>query len=60
MEAWLVNGVQLGWLIDGDAETVYVYRAGHPMEKKTGITELAGTGPVAGLVVDLREIWLGL
>ena len=24
MQQWIANGVQLGWLIDGDAKTVYV------------------------------------
>ena len=42
MEEWIANGVLLGWLIDGDAQTVYVYRIGKPMEKLTGTTSLQG------------------
>jgi Uma2 family endonuclease len=61
MVEWIENGVQLGWLIDGDRETVYIYRAGRDEpEKKTGIRKLAGEGPIAGFVLDLTEIWAGL
>jgi Uma2 family endonuclease len=60
MEQWIANGVQLAWFIDGDAETVYVYRPGRPMEKLQAIQELAGEGPVAGFVLNLRSVWEGL
>jgi Uma2 family endonuclease len=61
MLAWRAEGVEQGWLIDGDNETVYVYRAGMgEPEKLTGITTLAGEGPVAGFELDLTEIWEGL
>jgi Uma2 family endonuclease len=60
MDEWIDNGVALGWLIDGDAQTVYVYRIGKAMEKLTGVTSLPGDGPVAGFVLDLTAIWAGL
>jgi Uma2 family endonuclease len=60
MQQWMKNGAQLGWLIDGDARTVYIYRPGQPVEKRTDLLELAGEGPVEGFVLDLREIWAGL
>jgi Uma2 family endonuclease len=60
MEEWIANGVALGWLIDGDAQTVYVYRVGAAMEKLTGVTSLPGDGPIAGFVLDLTAIWAGL
>jgi Uma2 family endonuclease len=59
MERWTANGAQLGWLIDGDAKTVYIYRPGQPAEKRTGILELAGEGPVESFVLDLGPIWAG-
>lgn len=60
MEQWIANGVQLAWLIDGDAKTVYIYRPGRAPETRRGIQKLAGEGPVAGFVLDLRSIWKGL
>jgi Uma2 family endonuclease len=60
MTRWIANGVRLAWLIDGDAETVYVYRKNQPAQTRRHITELAGEGPVAGFVLDLRPIWRGL
>jgi Uma2 family endonuclease len=61
MLAWMAEGVELAWLIDGDNETVYIYRAGSQKpEKRTGISALPGEGPVDGFVLDLRAIWAGL
>ena len=61
MLAWLAEGVELAWLIDGDHETVYIYRAGSlEPEKRTRITKITGEGPVAGFVLDLKAIWAGL
>ena len=60
MELWIANGVQLAWLIDGDSETVYIYRKGHPTKTRRRIAELAGEGPVQGFVLKLSAIWKGL
>ena len=60
MELWIANGVELAWLIDGDAETVHVYRKGRPAKTRRHIRELAGDGPVAGFVLNLGPIWAGL
>ena len=60
MAGWITNGAQLAWLIDGDAETVYVYRKNHAMKLHRGIAELAGHGPVEGFVLKLGAIWKGL
>lgn len=60
MEQWIANGAQLAWLIDGDAETVYVYRKRHPVKTHRGIHKLAGEGPVEGFVLQLAAIWKGL
>jgi Uma2 family endonuclease len=60
MEQWIANGAQLAWLIDGDAQTVYVYRKGHPPKTHRGILKLAGDAPVAGFVLQLTTIWKGL
>jgi Uma2 family endonuclease len=60
MEVWIKNGVQLAWLIDGDAQTVYIYRRKHPVKTRRHLKELAGEGPVAGFVLNLTRIWEGL
>ena len=60
MEQWIANGVQLGWLIDGDHQTVYVYQLNLPVETRRGISKLAGKGPVKGFTLQLRTIWQGL
>ncbi len=52
------TGVDLGWLIDGDEQTVYVYRAGQKgAEALNGPLKIAGEGPVAGFELDLADIW---
>src|SRR5215471_2738196 len=52
------RGAELGWLIDGDHQTVYLYRAGDAQpEIRTGIATLAWEGPVEGFVLDLTPIW---
>jgi len=60
MERWIANGAQLAWLIDGDAETVYIYEKDKPVETRRGILKLAGKGPVKGFTLQLRTIWDGL
>jgi len=60
MERWIGNGVHLGWLIDGDNQTVYVYRKGRNPVTRRGIQELAGEGPVRVFVLKLDAIWRGL
>ena len=60
MERWIANGAQLAWLIDGDAETVYIYEKDKPVETRRGMLKLAGKGPVKGFTLQLRTIWDGL
>ena len=61
MLAWMAEGVELAWLIDGNNETVYIFRSGsQESEQRTGIMTLAGEGPVGGFELDLADIWAGL
>ena len=58
---WMAAGVDLGWLIHGDKQTVYIFRAGQAeSEKRTAISNLSGEGAVAGFDADLTDIWAGL
>ena len=60
MRQWIANGVDLAWLIDGDARCVYVYRQGIEPEQICDIPRIAGEGPVDGFVLELEEVWQGL
>ena len=60
MELWIANGVELAWLIDGDARTVYIYRQGQSVKTRRNTPQLAGEGSVAGFALNLVPIWEGL
>jgi Uma2 family endonuclease len=60
MRVWAANGVELGWLIDGDNRRVYVYRGTAEPRLVTDADSISGEGPVEGFVMPLREIWEGL
>jgi Uma2 family endonuclease len=63
MRLWATNGVELSWLIDGDARRIYVYRgASGTLEPRlvADAESIAGEGPVEGFVLPLGEIWEGL
>jgi len=56
MDAWMANGVELGWLIDPYSKTVHIYEPGSTPRIETG-SHIIGTGPVEGFVLDVEEIW---
>lgn len=60
MAEWIANGSQLGWLIDADKQTIYVFKPGQSTEKVVGVTRLAGEGPIDGFAIELATIWAGL
>jgi Uma2 family endonuclease len=60
MRLWAANGVELGWLIDGDARRVYVYRGTSEARIVADSESISGEGPVDGFVLQLEEIWEGL
>ena len=61
MRDWIAEGAELGWLIDGDRRTVYIYRKGRSEpERLTRAVSISGEGPVTGFVLDLNEIWEGI
>jgi len=60
MAEWIASGVALAWLIDGDAQTVSIYRPNLPPEVRKGAPYVNGEGPVAGFSLDLADIWAGL
>ena len=60
MEQWMNNGARLGWLIDADRRTMYIYRPGQQTEELKEIDYVLGEGPVEGFRLELTEIWRGL
>jgi len=56
MEAWMANGVELGWLVDPYAREVHVYEPNAAPRLERG-SHIAGSGPIEGFVLDLEEIW---
>jgi Uma2 family endonuclease len=60
MQDWIVNGVQLGWLLDPDHRTAYIYRPGCKPEQVVNPERLIGEGLVAGFVLELAKVWAGL
>jgi Uma2 family endonuclease len=60
MQQWMRNGVELGWLIEPDRRQVFVYRPNAEAETLENPNQVVGEGPVAGFVLDLKEIWAGL
>ena len=57
MEEYIANGLQLGWLLDPDNRTVYVYRPNVPVEKLENVLEVSGDPELPGFVLQLAEIW---
>lgn len=57
MAEWIANGAELAWLIDPETRTVEIYRPGSAREIVSNATELRGTGPVEGFVLDLAPVW---
>jgi Uma2 family endonuclease len=60
MQKWIDNGVELGWLVDGDNRCVYVYRQGREVRQVRAASQIEGEGPVEGFVLHLAKIWAGL
>ncbi len=57
MEEYLINGAQLGWLIDPVSRRVYVYRPGADVAWLDNPAEVAGDPVLPGFVLDLAPIW---
>ena len=56
MESWIGNGARLGWLIDPYNRNILVYEPGQPVRIEIE-SQIAGTGPVAGFLLDLAAVW---
>ena len=57
MERWIRYGALLGWLVDPQEETVWVYRPGVEPERLERPDEVGGEDVCEGLVVNFGRIW---
>lgn len=57
LEEYLACGLHLGWLIDPEERTVYVYRRQREVEKLVNVNEVSAEPELPGFVLDLRAIW---
>ena len=57
MEEYITNGVLLGWLIDPEKKTVYVYRANGEIEVLKDPEKVLGENVLPGFELNVREIW---
>jgi Uma2 family endonuclease len=57
MEEYIANGLQLGWLIDADDKTVYIYRPAVAPEMLKDPTTLSGEPVLRGFNFNVTEIW---
>ncbi len=57
MEEYIDCGLRLGWLIDPETRTVFVYRPNVAVEELKDVTEVSADPELPGFTLDLREIW---
>jgi Uma2 family endonuclease len=57
---WIQNGAQLGWLLDPDHRTLYIYRPGREPQQLVAPERVTGEKPADGFVLELVDIWTGL
>ena len=57
MAEYIDNGVRLGWLIDPDDKTVYVYRPGAAPQVLDDPATVSGEAVLPGFDLNLQEIW---
>jgi len=57
MREWMDNGARLGWLIDPETRTVYIYRPGQATERLLDLPRVGGEPPMDGFVLEMADIW---
>ena len=57
MEHWLKAGAELGWLIDPDTESVYIFEPGQPVRPVVGFDQELVAGPLLpNFKLELRQL----
>ncbi len=57
MNMWMRNGAQLGWLVDPQSRTVWVYRPDEDVVEHREPAELSAEPPCEGLTIAFARVW---
>ncbi|MGI9108106.1 MAG: Uma2 family endonuclease [Pyrinomonadaceae bacterium] len=57
MHEYIANGVRLGWLLDPQEQTAYIYRPGAEVEMIAEARAISGAPELPGFTLNLQEIW---
>jgi Uma2 family endonuclease len=57
MVEYVENGVQLGWLLDPEIRSVYVYRPHAQVEELKNVSSVAADPEAPGFTLDLKLVW---
>lgn len=57
MQEYIVNGAQLGWLIDPLEKKVYIHRPGQEVECLDHPANVSGELVLKGFTLELAEVW---
>jgi Uma2 family endonuclease len=52
-----INGALLGWLIDPESQSVYVYRPGQPTQQLESPDAVMGDPESPGFRLEMGRIW---
>jgi Uma2 family endonuclease len=55
---YIDNGVRLGWLIDPDTKTIWVYQPGVEPKQLDNPAEVAGDPVLPGFALNVTKLWL--
>ena len=57
MEEYVENGAELGWLIDSQERTVYIYRPRTAVQRVAEPTTVSGEPLLAGFRLEVQRLW---
>jgi Uma2 family endonuclease len=57
MVEYINNGAELGWLIDRQQPTVYLYHSQQPVQCMVNPATLRGETTLPGFILDMSEVW---
>jgi Uma2 family endonuclease len=60
MEEYRAEGAQLGWLLDAQTKTAYVYRIGAAVETHVNPDVLTGDPTLPGFVLNVKQVWAAM